>query len=96
MDKYEHKPNKGSIFKHQKRDDQDTRDYHGGGALECTHCGQLNRFEISGYINTSKGSGMKYQGLSFWFKDENKGGDTPPSERPTFNLDDDVDDDIPF
>ena len=94
MDEYQHKPNKGSIFKHNKRDAQDQRDYNGGGALECTHCGELNRFEISGYINTAKGSGKKYQGLQFWFKDENKGGGKPTEDRATFDLDDD--DDLPF
>ena len=95
MDDFEHKPNKGSIFRHNKRDDQDTRDYTGGGALECTHCQKLNRFEISGYINTAKSSGNKYQGLSFWFKDINKGGgQSTSSDRPKFSLDDD--EDLPF
>ena len=55
---YEHKENKGSIFKNEKKEKETHPDYTGQANVDGTV------YNVSAWINKSKG-GKKYFGLSF-------------------------------
>ena len=55
---YEHKENKGSIFKNEKKEKETQPDYTGQANVDGTV------YNVSAWINKSKG-GKKYFGLSF-------------------------------
>ena len=55
---YEHKENKGSIFKNEKKEKETLPDYTGQANVDGTV------YNVSAWINESKG-GKKYFGLAF-------------------------------
>lgn len=82
---FEHKPNRGSLFKNEKKEKEDDADYNGSLMLED------GEHWLNGYINTSKTSGKKYLGISVGkLKGQQKAAPKPPEKDEEFN------DDIPF
>jgi hypothetical protein len=77
---FEHKPNRGSLFKADKQGDTD-RDYSGTALIE----GRL--FWVSGWVSESK-AGRKYLSLSF------KPQDTPAPDKSKA-LSEDLNDAVP-
>jgi len=85
MSDYEHKDMSGNLFKNEKKEKKEHKDYWGG----CKIRGEV--YEISGWINTSEKTGKQYIGFKFQTEEETakfKGSKNPISVK--------TDEDLPF
>jgi hypothetical protein len=87
MSNFEHKPNRGSLFKNSDKQDEKDRDYAGSALIGD------RLFWVSAWIAESK-AGRKYLSLSFKPQD----ADTAQSKKPAGGgaRPHDFDDEIPF
>lgn len=85
---FEHKDNRGSIFRNDNRETENQPTHKGDGKLVCPHCKQTFLVWISAWVNELKNSSGKYFSLAFNEKEEQP---APPAPKP-----EDFDDDIPF
>ena len=85
---YEHKPNKGSLFKNDKRE-KDSQPHATGSAL-------IDGVEywVSAWTNFNEKSGVRYQALSFTPKEEKQESRQEPRQASQANQF--INDDIPF
>lgn len=85
---FEHKPNRGSIFRNERRETDTQPTHKGDGKIQCPHCNEQFEVWISAWVNDLKNKAGKYFSLAFDRKD------APQPVAPV--RDEDLDDDIPF
>jgi hypothetical protein len=88
---YEPKPNTGSIFNNDRKEQDSHPDRTGQGNIECPHCGSPIQLWLNGWLKKTK-DGKSFLSLSFRNKDERKGqgrgqqsrsnSGAPPEYRP--------------
>ena len=90
---FEHNPDKGSIFRNDRKETESQPDHKGDAKLVCPHCNQTFETWISAWVNDLKTKPGKYFSLAFTVKEDQPqsqtGASIPASQ-------DDFDDDIPF
>ena len=86
---FEHKPNRGSIFRNERRETDSQPTHKGDGKVVCTHCNQEFDVWISAWVNDLKNKTGKYFSLAFDKKD-------PPQPVTPSADTQELDDDIPF
>jgi hypothetical protein len=85
---FEHKPNRGSIFRNERRETDSQPTHKGDGKVVCPECGVTFDVWISAWVNELKNKTGKYFSLAFDKKDAPQPVEPPKEE--------DLDDDIPF
>lgn len=88
---FEHNPDKGSIFRNDRKERESQPDHKGDARLICPHCNMAFDTWISAWVNNLKNKPGKYFSLAFTAKEEQP--DSAPSTPPSQG---DFDDDIPF
>lgn len=88
---FEHNPDKGSIFKNDRKEKESQPDHKGDAKLVCPHCKASFEVWISAWINDLKNKPGRYFSLAFTPKEEQS--DSAPATPPAQQ---DFDDDIPF
>ncbi len=84
---FEHKDNRGSIFRNDRKELESHPDHTGDGKILCPHCNKTFLVWISAWVNDLKNSSGRYFSLSFKEKEDKPA--TPPTQQ-------DFDEDIPF
>lgn len=81
---FEHKPNRGSLFKNADKQSDTDRDYSGTALID----GPPGEYWVSGWVQETS-SGKKYLSLSFKPKNAN-------TAQPKKSVSDDLNDAVPF
>lgn len=90
---FEHNPDKGSIFRNDRKEKESQPDHKGDARLKCPHCNKIFDTWISAWVNDLKTKTGKYFSLAFTPKEEQPDAAAVPS---TPAAQGDFDDDIPF
>ena len=86
--------NNGALFRNTDKDDAHPNwaDYQGSQNVQCPKCGQQTDYWLSAWLKTAKKTGQKFMSTAVKVK-ENR---APKQEPGMLDVDDSLDQDIPF
>lgn len=76
----EKQPNRGVLFKNDRKEKETHADDQGSAEIQCPHCQHTSEFYVDSWNNDK--NGKKYQSLRFKVKGERRSEPARPASRP--------------